>query len=90
MPRFFLNIRNGLGFIPDDEGQELPSAEHARDEAVKGARSLLSAEVSEGRLDLRGRIEVTDGQGKITEVVQFRDVVHILTVEFPSSNEKKG
>jgi hypothetical protein len=90
MPRFYLHIHNSLGFAPDEEGRELADVERARDEAVKGARSLLSEEVSEGQLDLRGRIEVTDEQGKLVSVVKFEDVLRILTGPLPSSQQKAG
>lgn len=77
VPKFFFHIRNGLGFTEDEEGQELASVEDARAAAVVGARSLLSAEVVEGQLDLRGRIEVRDGEGRGVATVEFGDVVEI-------------
>ena len=77
MGRFHFNIRNGTGETRDDEGQELPGPDEAHSKAVEGARSLLSAEVLTGEVDLTGRIEVTDDRGSIVEIVEFRDVLHV-------------
>jgi hypothetical protein len=77
MPRYHFNIRNGLGFIADEEGLELASDKDARVQAIRGARSLLSAEVMEGMLDLAGQIEVTDEQNDEVLTIRFRDVVHV-------------
>ena len=87
MRRFFFPIFDSLGFIPDDEGRELPSAEHARHHAIEGARSLLGAEILTGKLDLRGRIEVTDDRGNVIEIVPFEGVLDILRGAFPSNGE---
>ena len=83
VPVFHLHIRNGFGFAPDDEGQELASLEHARQIALQGARSLMSADVTEGMLDLRGQIEIADEQGRPVGVVPFRDAVSIVDGELP-------
>jgi hypothetical protein len=89
MPRFYLHIHDRIGFASDDEGREQASVEEARDEAVKGARSLLSADVADGRLDLRGRIEVMDGHGQLLDVVPFEEVVEIVTGELPASDPER-
>ncbi len=78
MPRFHLHIWNGLGHTPDEEGQELADATKAHEAALKGARSILSAEVSEGRIDLRGRIEVQDADGAPVLTLLFADAVEVL------------
>ena len=85
MGRFHFNIVNGSGTTPDDQGQELPGPDEARALAVEGARSLLSAEVLDGDLDLRGRIEVTDDRGTVIITVEFRDVLRVQTGELPST-----
>jgi osmotically-inducible protein OsmY len=68
--RYHFNIRNGTGFTADDEGMDLSSEADARSHAIEGARSLISAEVLQGTLDLNGQIEVTDeGQGAVMRCV---------------------
>jgi hypothetical protein len=89
MARYHFNVRNGCGYLEDEEGQELSDTEQARSIAVAGARSLLSAEVLDGDLDLRGRIEVTDERGEIILVVAFDQVVSVKTGELPTAGEER-
>ena len=77
MPRFHFNIRNGSGFTRDEEGVDLSSAMEAQVQAIKGARSLMSAEILDGQLDLDGQIEVTDEQDDPVVTVRFSDAVHV-------------
>ena len=77
MPRYHFNIRNSFGFAADEEGLELSSDQDARMQAISGARSLMSAEVLEGTLDLRGQIEVTDDANGKVLTVRFRDAVAV-------------
>jgi hypothetical protein len=85
MPRFYLHIVDCYGRAPDEEGREFESAREARQEAVKGARSLLIGELEQGKLDLRGRIEVADDRQGVADVVQFADVVDIVRGTLPGS-----
>jgi len=85
MPRYHFNIRNGLGFTADDEGLELSSDKAARLQAIRGARSLMSAEVLEGMLDLAGQIEVTDEQNDEVMTVRFRDALDVRQGEHSST-----
>ena len=77
MPRYHFNIRNGYGFTLDEEGLELSSETDARLQAIRGARSLISAEVLEGTLDLDGQIEVTDERNDSVMTVRFREAVRV-------------
>lgn len=77
MPHYHFNIRNGQGFTADEEGLDLASEEDARAHAIRGARSLMSAEMLEGRLDLDGQIEVTDDFDCAILTVRFRDAVAV-------------
>ena len=90
MPRFYFQIRDGFGFAPDEEGQELPSIEEARAVAVEGARSLLGAGVEEGRLDIRGSILMKDNQDQLLETVRFEDVVEVMKGPLPPLSSEKG
>ena len=80
MPRFFFHVRDSQGYAEDEEGLDLPGIAEAREAAIAGARSLLSAEVSTGELDLRGRIEIAGGDGPV-ETIRFEDVVDVRTGE---------
>lgn len=78
MPRFHLNVFDSAGDAVDEEGQELADLEAAGAEAIRGIRSLLASELSEGRMDLAGRIEIADGDGRLLQTVAFRDALKIV------------
>ncbi|HEV2595070.1 MAG TPA: hypothetical protein VGU01_07720 [Sphingomicrobium sp.] len=77
MALFYFALIVGLQRTDDDEGQEIPNWEAARRAAVRSARSIMSADVLDGHLDLDGSIEVTNSNDGSTETVRFRDVIEI-------------
>lgn len=77
MSRFYLNIRNGTGYTPDEEGVEVAGPDDVRPMAIQGARSILSEELLAGEIDLSGQIEVTDEEGAIVMIVPFAEVVAV-------------
>jgi hypothetical protein len=77
MPRYFFHVHNGLGLTEDEEGQELPSVEAAMAVGVDSIRSLLSAGVREGELDLHGRLDVVDEAGALLRSIQFEDAIDV-------------
>jgi len=79
--RYHFNIRNGHGFTADDEGTDLASDDEARLHAIEGARSLISAEVLQGTLDLTGQIEITDGARAAIMTVRFAEAVEIRAAD---------
>ena len=85
MPLYYFHLRNGLGFTRDEEGQELADVAAAMDVAVLSVRSLIAAEASEGRIDLRGRIEVRDHEDAPLFDLPFADAIVVLTGEPPES-----
>jgi hypothetical protein len=54
LPRYHFDVQNGAGLVLDDEGRELANLEVARKEAIKGIRSLISAEIEKGSSILPG------------------------------------
>jgi hypothetical protein len=75
--RFHFDLEDRLGFIPDEEGRELPNVEAARREALKGARSIISAGAEKGLIDLTGRILVRDDEGADVLTLSFDEAVSI-------------
>ena len=73
MPRYRFNIHDSSGLVEDEEGLELPDTEAARAKAIAGARSLVAGDVLEGRLDLGGRIEVLDADGRLLFSISFAE-----------------
>lgn len=76
MPRFFFHLYDDI-VARDEEGQELPDEEAARSKAFVSAREMVCAEVLQGHLNLRHRIEVEDESGMLLASVHFRDAVEI-------------
>jgi len=75
MPRYFFNVVIGAETISDLEGTDLPDLDAARDEALKDARSLMSAAVLEG-LDISGRsIHICGEAGDVVLKVAFADAI---------------
>jgi hypothetical protein len=77
VPRFYLNIFNGDGASPDEEGQDFADLPAARAEAIRGIRSLLASEMREGRIELGGRIEIADVDGHVLQTIAFADAIEI-------------
>lgn len=77
MPRYFFHVRNSIGNAEDEEGRDLSSLEEARREAVKGIRSIISDEVKQGLIDLRGEITVTDEDGAAVLKLRFEEAVEL-------------
>jgi hypothetical protein len=76
MPRFFFHVHD-QHVSQDDEGLDLPDADAALAEAVKGARSLAAEQVLNGRLNLGHRICIADETGAPLATVSFGDAVRV-------------
>lgn len=76
MPRFFFNLYDEGAEI-DEEGAEFPSADAAREQAVRVVRELACHEVLEGRPTLSHRLEVQDQDRRPLFVLPFGVVVKI-------------
>jgi hypothetical protein len=77
VPRYHFDLHDGAGLVVDEEGRELPDLAAVRREAVKGIRSVVSAEVERGTLDLTGRLVVRDGGGAEVLVMTFDEALAI-------------
>lgn len=76
MPLFFFHVRDSMD-AADDEGLELPDVQAAKQEALRGARSLACEEVARGELHLHHHIAVADAEGKIVFDMPFSEAVKI-------------
>ena len=83
MPRYHFNLRNRMGFLKDEEGREMPGIDAARAFALSAIRDIISEEVKAGLLDLRGRLEITDGSADILAVITFDEAFEIHLREGP-------
>ena len=78
MPRYRLHISNSIGLAEDKEGQALPNLEAAREEALRGIRSLLADELKRGQVELRGKIDVVDDTDLVLMTVPFDEAFAIV------------
>lgn len=79
MARYHFNLYNSDGLIEDEEGRELRGISEVRAEALRGIRSIIAEEAMQGRIDLRGRLEVVDEEGRNVLTLSFREAVEIVT-----------
>lgn len=79
MPRYYFHLHNRVGTVVDEQGRELPDLEAGRAAAIEDLRSILSEEVKRGRVDLTGRIDVIDGDGRVLLTVRGEDAVDLRT-----------
>lgn len=79
MPHFYLHIHSTDGQAQDEEGVDVCSLAEARNHAISGIRSMLSAELFEGTIDFNGRIEIAGTDQKILLIVPFSDAVRVLS-----------
>lgn len=75
MPTFFFHIRGGGIEAEDFIGMDLPSLEAARDEAVRSARDIMMDEIQAGRLSLKRRIDVEDGDQRPVFSLPFGEAI---------------
>jgi hypothetical protein len=75
MALYFFHVRGGRLETEDEEGAELPDEAAARQQALVGARSIIAAEILEGRLTLGERIDVADAAGKLLFSLTFAQAV---------------
>ncbi|WP_420139217.1 DUF6894 family protein [Sphingomonas sp.] len=77
MPRYFFDLNECGDIVEDVEGHDLSNERVARDIAIKFARSIMVAEVADGRLCLGCRILVRGEDGQLVLEVPFKDAITI-------------
>ncbi|KAA9012999.1 hypothetical protein F4U94_16970 [Sphingobium limneticum] len=77
MPHYHLNLYHG-GQEIDIDGTEFADRSDAMREAVRGGRAVMAEQLLAGEpIHLHDRIEIADADGKVVEVVSFRDLITI-------------
>jgi hypothetical protein len=77
VPRFYMHICNGTGFVEDKEGVELVDADEARRRATMSASDVMTADIRDGRLDLTSFIEVENEAHELLFTLNFADAVTV-------------
>lgn len=89
MPRFYFDVVNRTGFVPDGEGMELADAAAARAAAIDSIRSILAEEARRGLVDLRGHVDVRGEAGAFCRI-GFAEAVEVLTGDAAAADEADG
>ena len=80
MPKFYLDLHECGVTSADEHGFEFPDVDTARAQALAAARSIMAAEVQEGRLCLDCRIEVRDADRQSVMTLPFRSAIKLSGV----------
>jgi hypothetical protein len=75
MARFYFHIQDGVDLIEDEEGTDLPSADHAREEALQAAREICSEAIKTGEELKADAVVIVDENGKQLSSVPIVEVL---------------
>jgi hypothetical protein len=87
MPRFYLHLCNGSGFVEDEEGIDYADEATPRNAAVQSLRDVLAGELLRGDLDTGSFIEIEDEDHEWVTTVSFDEVVR-MTNETPARSPR--
>ena len=74
--RYYFNIRDREGLIPDEEGSDLPDIGAAMREARASARDFVADDLKADR-PIHGRsIEIANAQGDVLDVFSVHDLLN--------------
>lgn len=78
MAKYFFHLRDGEDSVLDDDGIALDGPDAVAAQALVEARSILSHDIRDGRIDLNQRIDVLDESGERVHTLHFIDAVEIV------------
>lgn len=78
MPRYHLHICSETELILDEEGIDLPHLAAAKLEAIRGARSIMSADLLVGMMTLGQSIQIHDEFGTRLSEIPYAECVKIV------------
>ncbi len=77
MDVYYLHLRGGEDEVIDEEGMSYASLAELREMVLVCAREVLCADIRDGVLDLRGRIDAEDDAGVVVHSLQLIDSVRL-------------
>jgi hypothetical protein len=75
MPRYFFHVKNQTQTIRDKEGIELHGLDAVREEAMEGARQIMSDQVLEGHEPDGREFVITDEEGETVLTFPFKQAL---------------
>ena len=88
MPKFYLHVGDGSGFVEDEEGQDYVDLPAAQKAATEGLRDILAGGLRNGDLNTASFIEIEDAHHELVATVSFEEVVR-MTSKAPSRPSRK-
>lgn len=78
MQRYFFNVHDQNGALLDPEGTLCAGREAARRAAINFVRSILAEDLTQGCIDLNGRIEILGDDRAVVEAIAFAECVIVV------------
>ena len=78
MPRFYMHLRDGTDELLDPDGVNYASVDDLRTAVLAIVRNLIGADVVEGVIDLRFRLNAEDQEGTIIHSLPFANAFTII------------
>jgi len=75
MPRYFFHVKDHAQTIRDKEGIELHDLDAVREEAMEGARQIMSDQVLEGHKPDGREFVITDEEGETVLTFPFKQAL---------------
>ncbi len=74
---YYFHLRNGEDVLLDPDGREMATLHEVERAALSDARSVISHDALEGRIDMSYRIDVVDAAGLTVHSLGFAEAVEI-------------
>jgi len=78
MARYFMHLRDGVDELLDAEGKDFANMEELRKWVMFTVRDLLAADIRNGLIDFRYRIDAEDEAGAIVYTLAFKHALNII------------
>jgi transcription initiation factor IIE alpha subunit len=78
MARYFMHLRDGVDELLDAEGKDFANMEELRKWVMFTVRDLLAADIRNGLIDFRYRIDAEDEAGAIVYTLAFKHALSII------------
>jgi hypothetical protein len=79
MACYYIQLRSGSAEpLLDPDGVELADMGALKKHVLEAARDLMCADLQEGLLDLRFRVDAEDEQGTVVHTLGFADAFHMI------------
>lgn len=80
VPRYYFHLDECGDGTQDQEGHDIADNAAARAYAINMARSIMRAEIDEGRLCMRCAIKIAEADGEHVMTVQFSEAIKLSGV----------